>query len=262
MLNENYKLQNTYVNYFSIRTLEEIYKVYFCFYKINSSKSIEIIKYLLHYNEYLYFQSLKYEKKIESFLLGRYIAKKSISALVGERDLRKIWIKNGIFNQPSVICESANNVLVSITHCEKVGASIAFSDMLLMGIDIEKIDIKRRKLLNSQLTHKEKEKENEYINLCSYDSLLTIYWTVKESISKVIKTGFLIPIDIFEVKKIEAKDDCFVSCFSNFPQFTAISIIVEEYVYSMVYPKSTEIIIDIHEMSRNLKKIITCVVEN
>lgn len=244
----------TYTDRFTLKLPDEIFQVFVSFCKLQGPKGSEMIRGHLHDNEQIYFKTLEYERRINSYLIGRYVAKKAISALIGENNLKEIIIQNGVFNQPVIVCRSNRNIQVSITHCDDFGAAIAFADILLIGVDIERADIKKRRTLESQLTEYEKGLASKVPH--SYDCFLAMIWTIKESLSKVLKTGLTVPLSILEVKEVEVNNGYFTSMFSNFSQYRSISFIVEDYIISLTYPKCAEIIIDILRMKETLRNML------
>lgn len=180
------------------------------------------------------YEAFKAYRRKKSFVLGRYCAKKAVSALVGEEAFKSILIKRGVFNQPVTEFKNKKNIQVSITHCGDAGACIAFPEEVPMGIDIEKTDPGKISVLESQVTAKEKE----LAEVCpfSYCSALTLLWTAKEALSKVLKTGCTTPFSIFEINSITLKNSFVVSDFKNFAQYRGISFTLGSYHCTIVYP--------------------------
>lgn len=246
---------NTFTDCFSMKLSEEKYRFSLNFSKFNKLDTSLNAKNLLHDVERKYFETLKHNRRIHSFLLGRYSAKKAIAALVGnEKNFTKILIKNGVFNQPIVVCDSCNNIQVSLTHCDDLAAAIAYNEMLILGIDIEKASKRIDQVVEAVLT--QCERDLSFRVPCAYRNFLLMIWTVKESLSKVFKTGLTVPMRILEVKNIEELEEYYVSTFTNFPQYTAVSFIVEDYVCSITFPKNVEIEMDINRIKDNLHKIL------
>ena len=197
---------------------------------------------ILHHEEVAYFQTLRFDKRRESYLIGRYAAKQALAALTKENDLRKIVIQPGIFSQPIVTHSYSNNIQVSITHCDEIAAGVAFPEAHPMGIDIEKVNADKRNVLEGQMTQAEKIMILNHS--CSYDRMLAVLWTAKEALSKTLKTGLTAPLSIFELNRLESKHDHIISLFKNFGQYKAVSFNLRSFVCSLVYPKNSEITID------------------
>ncbi|GAB6989838.1 4'-phosphopantetheinyl transferase family protein [Paenibacillus pini] len=222
--------------------------------KIAYSELADKLDAYLHLDEIDYLKTLKYEPRIKSYLLGRYAAKKAIASLLDDNDLTKIHVKNGVFNQPVILHDSPKRIQVSLTHCNDIAAAIAFPEIMILGIDIEKINSSLTRTVEAELTSSEKIIATRLS--CSYESFSTIIWTLKESLSKAIKTGLAVPLQLLEVKDIEDKDGCWVSSFTNFSQYSAISFVVEGYAYSLTYPKYVEIEMNINLIKQGIGKIM------
>ncbi len=200
----------------------------------------------MHPQELSYYNSLIFDKRKRSYLIGRYAAKRAIAALTHERNLQNILIQHGIFNQPIVTYRDLHNVQVSITHCDEIGAAIVFSEAHPMGLDIERINTDKEVLIESQLT----EAERKFVKtiLCPYDILLPLLWAAKEALSKILKTGLVTPFILFELSTIESQKEFFVGYFKNFAQFKALLFNFDDYVCSIVYPKKMEMGVDLKAM--------------
>lgn len=247
----NSEISGEYKDCFFLKSSKDNFKVYLAICNIeNPSKN----QTFLHEEEQKYFKTLKYEKRINSYLLGRYAAKKAICAITGEKCLEKILIKPGVLNQPVVNYGTVNNIQVSISHCDNLGAAVAFSEEIFLGIDIEKVDPMKNDVLKKELTPNEK---NLLRNTpLPYDYYLMLNWTAKESLSKVLKMGLTVPLNILEVSSIENKNGYFFSRYSNFAQFCNMSFIINDYICSISYPAILEIVIDLETIKMNIEKYI------
>lgn len=197
----------------------------------------EFIDYLQE-EELDYYTNLQVEKRRRSFLIGRLCAKKAIQLYTDTEDPREIVIRRGVFQQPIVSLSSYSNVQVSITHSNDLGAAIAFSEEHPMGIDIEKM-FEGITSIESILT----VKEEKLINILNLNANVALYlmWTAKEALSKILKTGFTTPPQVFEIKKVNLHSDHISSEYTNFSQFRAASFQVGNYMVSIVYPKRTQL---------------------
>nr|WP_275901639.1 4'-phosphopantetheinyl transferase superfamily protein [Paenibacillus sp. SYP-B3998] len=154
--------------------------------------------------------------------------------------MASICIDQGIFYQPIVIYPASSNTQVSITHGGGLAAALAFSERFPLAIDIEKILIKKEFFM-SQFT----DPEITLIQSLSFanDTAFTVLWTVKEALSKTLKTGLMAPLSIYEVNHMEVKDGVLYSSFANFMQYSAASLIFDTYVCSIVYPKRMPLVV-------------------
>jgi len=214
-----------------------------CFSHLPDSLSLAEIDEVLHPDEEAYYKTLEFEKRRRSYLIGRYAAKQAVGAFAQEKNLSKILIQPGIFNQPVVRCGDEHNVQVSITHCDELGAALAFPEAHPMAIDIEKIYTDKNNVLETQMTGKEREMVSAVP--FPYETMLTLLWTAKESLSKILRTGLTAPFHIFEIDRIETKEDHTVSYFENFAQYKVISFNLGCYICSLTFPKNTNVYINI-----------------
>ncbi len=110
-----------------------------------------------------------------------------------------------------------------------------------MGIDIESESISdgAYEAVKKSLTHHE--------NIC-ISSLpikeplaLLIAWTAKEALSKAIKCGLLVPIQIFEIKELFYSDGLYHSTFVNFSQYKTLSFRYRKMIISIAIPEKSEV---------------------
>jgi phosphopantetheinyl transferase len=169
----------------------------------------------------LYFEKLSVERRQHSFLLGRFAGKAAVSTLTGEQDLQQIAIHSGVFTQPIVRCASHPNVQVSIAHCGKWGAALAFPEAHPMGIDLEETSGSGHDAIMSQLT----QAEQAMLAGLPLEKMpaLSLVWTVKEALSKVFRTGLMADPMVYELKSIVAGQYSFESMFKNWAQYKALS---------------------------------------
>ncbi len=226
--------------------LEDLdYRAYICI--CNFQKYMENfnnIEEFLHTKERDYFNGLKFEKKIKDYLIGRYSAKMAISAYTNESDLRSIYIYNGIFNQPVISLDnSQDHPQISITHSKDIGAAISFSEGCPMGLDIEFIREDNLKALKRYIA----DGEIHMIEKLQFNYVEALYmlWTLKESLSKTIRTAFFSPVGIYEIGEIVCMDGYIVSSYKNFPMFLSICFILGGYMLTITYPRKAKIKIDI-----------------
>lgn len=187
------------------------------------------------------FNTMKMNKRKYDFLLGRVCAKLSIAHLKKIDNPQKINIGNGYYRQPFIKNSGIINCQLSITHNEIAGAAIAFPEEIPMGIDLEIINSTKWGTLISQLTEHEKREVILYQNDIR---ILTVLWTAKEAVSKLLKIGFTSPISIFEVDKINLYNQSINCSFVNFPQIQTVSACLDEYVITLALPSKMDITLD------------------
>lgn len=206
-----------------------------CIYELAEAKKLWDRKDIWADEDKKVFDSMKSDKSRISYMLGRVCAKRAVAELLPQ-DMSKIWIQNGIFGQPIM---DNSGMKVSITHTDSMGAGIAFSGHLLMGIDLEKIDIKRFHVLECIISLKERALIRKFVKK-EIDVLITI-WTVREALGKAICTGITIPEHLVEIEEVMLEEDgSLKSLFKNFPQYQAKSWIGKENVMTIVFPANTD----------------------
>lgn len=196
----------------------------------------------LHDEELCYFNSLKYERRIWSYVLGRLSAKLAVQQLSKISFLNSIYIESGVFGYPVINSEEATNLQVSITHTEAFGMSLAFKETHPMGIDIEEIGEDKSRAISTQITINELNLLHSLAidNRSSY----TMLWCAKEALSKVLKTGMMLDFKFLEIDTITLSKTSYVFFFKNFGQYKALCHANKEYAISIVLPRKTEIVLD------------------
>ncbi|MEG6511755.1 4'-phosphopantetheinyl transferase superfamily protein [Desulforamulus ruminis] len=220
----------------------DLYKAGLCLCYASSPAAYRAMEKTLHPQEDRYYRTLQYEKRKKSYLLGRYCAKKAYAACVPEESTASIAIGSGVFSQPVIQCQNSRGLQVSIAHSHDFGAALAFPEAHPMGIDLEKIDPLKTAVLTEQMTRHELAFLQDHP--CP-EEMLTCLWSVKESLSKALKTGLTVPLQIYEIKEIRTRGRAILSNFRNFGQYQALSFALGGYICSMVYPLRTEMDLDV-----------------
>lgn len=169
------------------------------------------------------------------FLLGRYSAKIAYFELTHGNNFLDIEIANGIFEQPFFMGDSAFDL--SIAHSKEFGGAIVFDKAYPIGLDIETVSESSDRL--DVLSFATKYDEIEAVDV-QKDVALTIAWCMKEALTKAIRTGLTIPLDLLCLDKLtKGWDvlDTFECEFKNFPQYKGIAKVICGYVMAIVYPK-------------------------
>ena len=192
---------------------------------------------LLHPEELSYYETLKFDRRRESYLLGRISAKKAIGALSFFEDLSKIAIDAGIFQFPVVKYAITRNLQVSITHCEGLGIALSYPEVHPLGIDLERTDKANTEAIKQQLT----PAELALIRTAPLpeDVACTMIWTMKEALSKVLRTGLTMDLKLLEIQSLVREGDVYTSHFRHLIQYRAISCHAGAYVCSIVVPGKT-----------------------
>lgn len=230
---------------FNVNHKSNSYKVSICIGSFSKPMDINSKDYMnlnfLHKYEKEYLNGIKSQKRLKSFILGRYTAKKAISNHYENINLESILIKNGIFRQP--ILEKNINLDVSISHCDDYAVSMAFDRQLIFGIDIEKYDENKREILE-KITDSDEVALFDDLNMNSTEKLISI-WVAKEALSKCLKTGISVNLKIFKISKVKLNNSNIIGEFLNFPQYKFLTFRYIDYILAMVFPKNLDFQFDI-----------------
>jgi phosphopantetheinyl transferase (holo-ACP synthase) len=106
-----------------------------------------------------------------------------------------------------------------------------------MGIDIEEIHMDKLPALERQVTGSERDMIiNSAIGSMEGNTLV---WTVKESLSKILKTGMMVDYGLLGLDTLKMENGMWISTFTNFRQYKGLSCLFENYIISCVLPKNT-----------------------
>ncbi len=231
---------------------EENFSLYLGTSSLNHEILFQKRKDYLNASELEIFENLKFKKKRKSFLQSRHLSKNILSRYLLETDLTKLIINHGVFTQPIVNYVTNLMPTISISHTNTHTACIASSSKYPTAIDIETISADSKKNILSQTTNHErkniKHEEDE-------NTFYTRIWTIKEALSKVLKTGITTPFSIYEINNIIYTKNYTIGRFSNFSQYLAISYHFEKHILSFVIPSSTNSQ-DIDKISSILSEMI------
>ena len=190
---------------------------------------------LLHPSELSHYNSLKFEKRQQSYISGRIAAKKAISGLLPAVSLSSFSIDEGVFKFPVV--KNLPNVQVSISHSGNITIALAYPEEHPMGIDIEKLDDQKLDSMRSQICDSELGLTNQ-LNL-SPSTSCTMLWTIKETLSKVLKTGLTVNFKLLKIKSLQRQGSHYIATFTDFHQYKTISYCTRDYVCTIVLPIHT-----------------------
>ncbi len=193
---------------------------------------------ILHREELSYFQTLKYDKRRCSYLLGRYAGKRALSKQLNEPVLAEIEIATGVFTQPVVRYVSHEHAGVSISHSDSYACALSFPEEHPMAVDMEmardsKVDVMKSQILDDELALADKWELTD-------THRATVIWTAKEALSKVVRCGMMTPFEVYAISEPVQEGSFCGGKFRNFGQYKFQSWVLEEFVLTIVLPKKTE----------------------
>ena len=205
-------------NFISLSESLEIISAFYLF-DLNNQLSLEVLspKELEIYSK---FTSLKRKRE---FIAGRIACKKAFFKLtLGKADYFEKFPSISVLNTEtgSPFIENSD-LCVSVSHSH--GVAIASISRHAIGVDIELIDPKKI------LSLKRMSKEHPEGNVRD----LTILWTLKESLSKALRTGIIKEFSFYKTKNFQFKNGIYHCNFENFP-FSGIAISNNKYSLGIV----------------------------
>jgi 4'-phosphopantetheinyl transferase len=220
------------------RRENQIFVASVCFIDKSHFDKEEAINFM-HSEERKYLDKLKYDKRIWSFLLGRISSKLALKELVEIPSFSSIQIKSGVFGFPVLHCKKVANFQTSITHTDNIAGAIVFPEEHPLSIDIERVEQSKLKAIKSVLTLDEEIllKSNSLHN----SEGLTMLWSAKESLSKLLKTGMMLDFKFLEIDKIINENQSITLYFKNFGQYKAVCTTNPNYAIAIALPKFTTI---------------------
>jgi sugar-specific transcriptional regulator TrmB len=70
-----------------------------------------------------------------------------------------------------------------------------------------------------------------------------VFFSAKESLSKILKTGLTSPLEIYEISKVDMDQDNISLFYKNFTQYKSTVVLVNDEIRSVTFPiNSTKII--------------------
>lgn len=193
------------------------------------------------------FSSFDNEKRKKSYLMGRISAKSAVGEFENELDPKSVSIENDVFGKPLIV--GADKYNVSISHTESLGAAAVFDLRFPVCLGVEKFDPRNMEMEKSMLTFREKMMLDFSSFINEQDVILTVLWTAKEALGKLLGTGLKAEKDVLEISEVIENDGCFTCKFSNFSQFKSFSWRSSGYVCTLIY--SEEYNIEITESGEN-----------
>jgi 4'-phosphopantetheinyl transferase len=184
----------------------------------------------LHPDERSYFNTLTVSKRQHSYLHGRYTAKQAVAAYTGVMPA-SFKISAGVFQQPVL---PIMNVQLSLSHTEKWCIAVVFPEAHPMGVDVELISPEINETIDQIIT----PHERTLFPVLDAGNL-SLLWTIKEALSKTLRTGLMTPLQVYEVSELVYKDGLFEACFTNFAQYKCLSWIAGDHAWSIVLPKNS-----------------------
>lgn len=149
-------------------------------------------------------------------------------------EMQGITLFKGVFGQPILSCDSSliNNLGVSLSYSNNTIGILLFDQRHPMGLDIELKTVEDAPFLADFFT----EDELKLIRLNKDFLSKEMFFSAKESLSKILKTGLTSPLSIYEISNFKVTGTSIFLYFKNFTQYhTEVTHIGDEY-RSITFP--------------------------
>jgi 4'-phosphopantetheinyl transferase EntD len=184
-------------------------------------------------------RNFAFPRRQRSYLLGRYCAKEAVACQASLSELKGFEIGSGVFQQPVVRGAGRAGIQVSISHSDTWAAALAFDESHPMGLDMEQVHPERSDTIRSQLTTS--ELAVVAASPLRVDAALTLAWSVKEALSKTLKTGLTTPLQVFELSACSWEASALACEFTSFGQYRALGLLVSEFAIGLVLPRRSQL---------------------
>ncbi|MPT22091.1 MAG: 4-phosphopantetheinyl transferase family protein [Starkeya sp.] len=172
----------------------------------------------------------------QSLLAGRRAAKDALSLLAPELDRRDIRVLPGLFGQPVVTMPGRANVQVTLAHAGAAALALAHPEACPMGVDLECFVPAHLGALREQTTAREREAVRVAMPDDEGQQLLLL-WSLKEALSKALRTGLTVPFALLEVSHLSPVPGGLTAQFANFAQYEGIAFAADPLVAAVVRPR-------------------------
>lgn len=190
----------------------------------------------LHPGEEALLTNRLHARRRHGLLVGRYAAKHALAALHPDLDPRALAIRPGVLEQPVLSGEGSEALGVSLSHAGPVAVAVVFPEACPMGVDLERIRARHVPLLTSQTL----AAERRHLAACLVvpeAERLTRLWCLKEALSKTLRCGLTVPLDLLAVGGVERDGAGLSVTFANFAQYRGLSLAAGDLAAALVLPR-------------------------
>ncbi len=201
----------------------------------------------LHAEELAYFQGLVFERRRQSYLLGRFAAKTALASLAGGVPRCNFAVTAGVFGQP--VTRALEGLCVSISHADAMACAIAYPEGHPMGVDVEEASAERVSIMAQELTPDELRLG---CGLAPESVRRATLWTAKEALSKILRVGMMTPMELLAAETLEPSrlslpgwgGGGLAGTYVNFAQYRFQSFSGAGAALTLGLPRRTEIVFE------------------
>ncbi len=190
----------------------------------------------LHGDEEALLTDRLHARRRHGLLIGRYAAKCALAALRPDLDPRALAIRPGVLEQPVLSGARPENLGISLSHAGPAAIAVAFPEACPMGVDLEWIRPANVALLTRQTTADERRLLADHLGGPEAERL-TRLWCLKEALSKALRCGLTVPLDLLAVGSVEAGPAGLGVTFAHFAQYRGLSVAAGGLAAALVLPR-------------------------
>ncbi|ACK82622.1 4'-phosphopantetheinyl transferase [Methylorubrum extorquens CM4] len=190
----------------------------------------------LHAHEEALLTDRLHARRRHGLLIGRYAAKCALAAFRPELDPRDLAIRPGVLEQPVLSGAGVENLGISLSHAGPVAVAVVFPEACPMGIDLERIQPANIALLTRQTLAAERRQIAARLDAPEAERL-TRLWCLKEALSKTLRCGLTVPLDLLAVGSVVAEPPGLGVTFANFAQYRGLSLAAGDLAAALVLPR-------------------------
>ncbi|MGE7154520.1 4'-phosphopantetheinyl transferase family protein [Methylorubrum rhodesianum] len=190
----------------------------------------------LHGDEEALLTDRLHPRRRHGLLIGRYAAKCALAALRPDLDPRTLAIRPGVLEQPVLSGARPENLGISLSHAGPVAIAVAYPEACPMGVDLEWIRPANVALLTRQTTAAERRLLADHLGGPESERL-TRLWCLKEALSKALRCGLTVPLDLLAVSRVEAGPTGLGVTFAHFAQYRGLSVAAGGLAAALVLPR-------------------------
>lgn len=190
----------------------------------------------LHRQEEALLTDRLHARRRHGLLIGRYAAKCALAALDPDLDPRTLAIRPGVLEQPVLSGEGVGTLGLSLSHAGPVAVAVVYPEACPMGIDLERIRASQVPLLTSQTNAAERQRLAARLVVPEAERL-TRLWCLKEALSKTLRCGLTVPLELLAVGGVEREGPGLSVTFANFAQYRGLSFAAGDLAAALVLPR-------------------------
>lgn len=183
--------------------------------------------------------TLKFAKRRNEFLLGRFAAKSAILDWIGHGALHEIDVAAGAFQQPVVHGPGNTPLGVTLAHSGDVAIALAHEQGHPLGIDLERHDPMRIEVVRTQVAPSELPADRGAVTESATYFLL---WSAKEALSKALRCGLTCPFELLATRgaRVDGSGVC-QGTFANFGQYQFVAWMLGDYAFAVVGSRDADL---------------------